>query len=73
MLTTAEREFIAEIEAHGGFIVPTVEHAPDEDGTILVELLMPLVDEGVEDSPAAVAAALEDMGVTADDLRDWEW
>ena len=73
MLTTRESEFIAEIVAAGGVYCPTVEHEPDEDGTILVEVLIPLVEAGVEDSPEAVAAALEDMGMTAEEVRDWEW
>jgi len=67
-MTTQEQALVDEIVAHGGVLVETRETYDPIEDVILVELLMPLVDEGVEDSPEAVRAALEDMG---EDPGDW--
>ena len=72
-LTTNEQAFIDEIVARGGILVETRETYDPVEDVILVEILGPLADAGVADDPAGVAAALEDMGVTVEEVGDWEW
>lgn len=67
-MTTREQALIDEITAHGGVLCETRETYDPVEDVILVELLVPLTDAGVEDDAEAVRAALEDMG---EDPSDW--